>query len=229
MRDLACLLVTLFPALLLTPPTSAAPSLCGHLPETGLVARPGVEEQVPARPRADRRLGCPPGFSLDLVARPPACRRPGQRVIDGNPRAACRASLSLGPVADVPAQWRPTRSCPSGSITALVRLEGQNVGLADVTLASRSPGVRVSTIDEDTKDITPDQRPSAQGCLAHACRLVRLDVAADAPMDAARLELAVQGGASVEVLVPLQGHCDDPSARPPGAGMRRIIGASPSR
>ena len=192
--------------LLIACPALAAPSLCGHLPEAGGVARPGPDEQVPARSRADRRLICPPGFALDLAARPVVCRRAAQQVVDGNPRADCRSSLPLGPVAEVPAQWRPTRSCPTGPIKTLIRLEGANVGLAEVTLKAQSPGITVTTLDEDSKALKPEERPSAQGCFGHACRLVAVTVAADAT-DPARLELAIKDGETLVVPVPLITHC----------------------
>jgi hypothetical protein len=181
---------------------------------------------VPARPRADRMLSCPPGYALDLGARPAACRRPGQGSADGNPRAACRASLALGPIADVPAQYRPTRSCPSGAITAVIRLEGANAGLAEVALTTGSPGITVATLDEDSKGLAPAQRPSAQGCFAHQCRLVQLTVAADA-LDAARLELSIADGDRLVVPVKLSAHCDDAMARPVPAGPRRTITTVP--
>jgi hypothetical protein len=219
-------IVPVWMCLLSAMPATAAPSLCGHLPTSGKVARAGPEDTVPARPRADRVLGCPPGFALDLSARPAACRRAGSITADGNPRAACLASLALGPVADVPAQNRPTRSCPSGTITAVVRLEGVNVGLADVALFTRSPGVTVVTLDEEAKPPGAGPLPSAQGCFAHQCRLIRLTAASDA-LDAARLELAIAGGESLVVPVPLKRHCDDPSARPPMAGLRRTTVDAP--
>ena len=190
----------------LSGPAMSAPSLCGHLPEAGGVAKPGPDEQVPARSRADRRLFCPPGFTLDLAARPVVCRRAAQQVVDGNPRAACRASLPLGPVADVEAQWRPTRSCPTGPIKAVLRLDGLNAGLAEVELTVRSPGITAITLDEDSTGLPPGERPSAQGCFGHACRLVAVTVAADAT-DPARLELAIKDGATLMVPVPLTTHC----------------------
>lgn len=196
--------------LLLPAGVLAAPSLCGHLLETGKIAAPGPDEQVPARARADRRLICPPGYALDLGARVPACRRPGLAATDGNPRAACRASLPLGPIAEVPAQWRPTRSCPSGPIKAIIRLEGANAGLAEVTLTAVSPGITATTLDEDSKGAEREERPSAQGCFGHACRLVAITVAPDAT-DPARLELAIRGGAVLVVPVPLITHCDQQS------------------
>ncbi|WP_156255157.1 hypothetical protein, partial [Sandarakinorhabdus oryzae] len=74
----------------------AAPALCAHLPEKGNVAAPAPPEVVAARPRADRGLICPPGFRLDTAQRIPACTRPGRSLVEGDPRAACRASLALG-------------------------------------------------------------------------------------------------------------------------------------
>ena len=181
---------------LLPVPALAAPSLCGHLPTAGRVAQPGPDEVVPAGRSPDRRLLCPPGFTLDMVARPPACRRPGQREVAGDPRAACRASVPLGPVADLPPQWRPTRSCPTNPVRAILPLEGLNAGVAEVALTSLATGVTATTLDEDSKGLDPAARPSAQGCFAHGCRLVQLDVAPDAP-DTARLALAIEGGARV--------------------------------
>lgn len=192
--------------LFLAGPALAAPSLCGHLPEAGKIAAPGPDDVMPARTRADRRLICPPGFVLDYAARPPACRREGRIATDGDPRAACRASLPLGPVAEVPAQRRPTRSCPTGPIKAVIRLEGANVGLTEVALTALSPGITVATLDEDSKGLEPEERPSAQGCFGHQCRLVTLAVAADAT-DPARLELAIKDGATLVVPVPLTTHC----------------------
>lgn len=209
-------------------PATAAPSLCGHLPTTGKVAAAGPDDVQPARPRPNRSLGCAPGFSLDLMARPAACRRAAQIAVDGNPRAACSARLALGPVADVPAQHRPTRSCPSGAITTVIRLEGVNVGLADVALTTASPGVTLATLDEDSKGLDVAQRPAAQGCFAYECRLVRFTAAADA-MDVARLELRIADGDRLIVPVAMTAHCDDAMARPVPAGPRRIIASPPGR
>lgn len=192
-------------------PVLAAPSLCEHLPESGSVAAAAPPESVPARPRADRGLICPPGFTLDVSARVPACTRPGRGVVEGNPRAACRATLALGPVAPVPAQWRPTRSCPGGAISAIIRLDGANAGLADVELASASPGVTVESLADDSKGLAPAERPTAQGCFAHQCRLARIRVTADAP-DTALLRLSIRDGASAQLRVPLITHCPDPLA-----------------
>ena len=190
----------------------AAPSLCGHLPEQGPVAAAAPLQSVPARPRADRGLICPPGFTIDVAARIPACTRPGRGVAQGDPRRVCRASLPLGPAAPVPAQWRPTRTCPSGDITAIIRVEGINLGLADVDLASESAGVKIVSLDDDSKGLAAADRPTAQGCFAHQCRLVRLTIAADAPGEAL-LRFSVKDGAAVTARVPIITHCADPAAR----------------
>lgn len=190
-------------------PAMAAPSLCGHLPESGSVAAAAPPETAPARPRADRSLICPPGWQLDVSGRLPACTRPGQRAVPGNPRAACRASLPLGPIAAVPPQWRPTRTCPGGAIAAVVRLEGVNAGLAEVVVRAASPGVTLTVIDDDDASLPAAERPSAKGCFAHQCRLVRLAVAHDAP-DEVRLDLQVADGAAAAVRIPLITHCPDP-------------------
>ncbi|WP_313668843.1 hypothetical protein [Sandarakinorhabdus sp.] len=187
----------------------AAPSLCAHLPEKGSVAAAAPLESVAAKPRADRSLICPPGFVLETSARIPVCTRPGQAQVEGDPRAACRASLALGPVAPVPTQWRPTRSCPGGAITAVVRLEGTNLGLADVDLTSESASVKAESVGEEDKGLKPAERPSAQGCFAHQCRLVRLSIAADAP-DEVQLRFSIKDGASSTARIPVITHCPDP-------------------
>ncbi|WP_017667469.1 hypothetical protein [Sandarakinorhabdus sp. AAP62] len=191
----------------------AAPSFCAHLPEKGSVAAAAPAETVPPKPRADRSLICPPGFLLETAARLPVCTRPGQGVVEGDPRAACRASLTVGPVTSkVPAQWRPTRSCPGGAITSVIRLEGANLGMAEISLASDSPGLKLETLNEDDKSLKPAERPSAQNCFAHACRLVRLIIAADAP-DELLLNFSIKDGASTTARVPVVTHCADPLAK----------------
>jgi hypothetical protein len=193
-------------------PAMAAPSLCAHLPEKGSVAAAALRESVAAKPRADRSLICPPGFVLETSARVPVCTRPGQAQVEGDPRAACRATLALGPVAPVPTQWRPTRSCPGGAITAVVRLEGDNLGLADVDVASDNPGVKVETLGEEDRGLTAAERPSAQGCFAHQCRLVRLSISADAPDDVL-LRFSIKDGTSSIGRIPVSTHCPDPLAK----------------
>ena len=199
----------ILPPILLSVPAKAAPSLCAHLPESGSIAAAAPAETMLPKPRADRSLICPPGWQLGVSARVPACVRPGQRAVAGNPRAACRVSLPLGPVAAVPPQWRPTRSCPGGAISAVVRLEGVNVGLADVAISSVSPSVTLAMLDEDSADLAAADRPSAKGCFAHQCRLVRIGVAFDAP-DAILLNLRIADGAAAVARIPVITHCPDP-------------------
>lgn len=197
--------------LCLAGPAAAAPSLCAHLPESGSVAAVAPPETAPARPRADRSLICPPGWRLETGARLPTCVRPGQRAVAGNPRAACRASLALGPIAPLPPQWRPTRSCPGGPISAVVRLEGMNAGLAEVAVRTPSPGVTIASIDEDSTGVPEAERPAAKACFAHQCRLVRLGIAHDAP-DAVQIELTIADGATTSLRIPVITHCPDPVA-----------------
>lgn len=205
-------MVRLILLLLVTAPAAAAPSLCAHLPETGSVAAAAPAETSAPKPRADRSLICPPGWTLDVSARLPACTRPGQRAVAGNPRAACRASLAVGPIAAVPPQWRPTRSsCPGGAISAVVRLDGVNAGLAEVAVSSASPGVTLASLDEDSPGLAPAERPAAKGCFAHQCRLVRIGIAHDAP-DQIRLDLRVPDGASTSLRIAVITHCPDPLA-----------------
>lgn len=208
MRALKFILLTLIGA----SPVMATPSLCAHLPEKGSVVAAAPPETAIARPRADRGLICPPGFRLDVSARIPACIRPGRGVVEGNPRAACLATLALGPVEPVPAQWRPTRSCPGGNISAIIRLDGANLGLADVDVASDSPGVTLATLTGDDKTLKPAERPAAQGCFAHQCRLLRISVSADAP-DPLLLRFSIKDGASIVARIPLVTYCPDPLAK----------------
>lgn len=190
-------------------PVMAAPALCAHLPEKGWVATAAPPESVVARSRADRGLICPPGFRLDVAMRIPACTRPGRGAVEGDPRAACRASLALGPVAAVPAQWRPTRSCPGGAITAIVRLEGANLGLAEVDLASSSPDVKLESLEDDSKGLAPPERPSARGCFAHQCRLVQITIGSDAPSEV-QLRFSIKDGTSTVARIPVITYCAAP-------------------
>ena len=202
MRALTFIAFSLLGAL----PVMAAPSVCAHLPEQGDVAAPAPPEVVAARPRADRSLICPPGFRLDTSLRIPACTRPGRGLVQGDPRAACRASLALGPVAPVPPQWRPTRSCPGGAISAIVRLEGANLGLAEADVAMQSPGAKLESLDDDSRGLAAAERPTAQGCFAHQCRLVRIGITADAP-DELLLQIRIRDGASTLARIPVTTYC----------------------
>lgn len=193
-------------------PAMAAPSFCSHLPERGSVAAAAPMESVPARPRADRGLICPPGFALEVASRLPVCTRPGRATIEGDPRKACRASLALGPVAPVPAQWRPTRTCPGGAISAIIRADGANLGMAEVEVATDSPGVKVTPLEDDSAGLAPRDRPTAQGCFAHQCRLLRISIAADAP-DEALVRFSIKDGAGTTLKLPVITHCPDPLAR----------------
>ena len=83
---------------------------------------------------------------------------------------------------------------------------------ADVDLATDSPGVKVESLAEEDKALKPAERPSAQGCFAHACRLVRLTIAADAP-DEALLRFSIKDGASTTARIPVITHCPDPLAK----------------
>ena len=85
----------------------------------------------------------------------------------------------------------------------------EQLGLAEVDLASDSPGVKAETIAEDDKTLKPADRPSAQGCFAHQCRLVRLSVSAEAPDDVL-LRFSIKDGASSTVRIPVITHCPDP-------------------
>ncbi|WP_310474274.1 hypothetical protein, partial [Sandarakinorhabdus sp.] len=63
------------------------------------------------------------------------------------------------------------------------------------------------------KLLNPAERPSAQGCFAHECRLVRLTIAADAP-DEVMLNFSIKDGASITARVPVITQCADPLAKP---------------
>ncbi len=91
----------------------------------------------------------------------------------------------------------------------MVRLEGTNLGLADVDLASESASVKAESVGEEDKGLKPAERPSAQDCFAHQCRLVRLSIAADAP-DEVQLRFSIKDGASSTARIPVITHCPDP-------------------
>jgi hypothetical protein len=95
------------------------------------------------------------------------------------------------------------------NVPVIVRLEGTNLGLADVDLASESASVKAESVGEEDKGLKPAERPSAQGCFAHQCRLVRLSIAADAPDDVL-LRFSIKDGASSTARIPVITHCPDP-------------------
>ncbi|WP_197042293.1 hypothetical protein, partial [Sandarakinorhabdus oryzae] len=106
----------------------------------------------------------------------------------------------------VPPQWRPTRSCPGGALSAIVRLEGANLGLAEADVVMESPGVKLESLDDDSKGLAAAERPTAQGCYAHQCRLVRLSITADAP-DELLLRVRIKDGASTLARIPVTTFC----------------------
>jgi hypothetical protein len=156
-----------------SPPVSA----CAALPETGPVPRPAGPVMVPARPTPEHGLHCDAPFRLDISGRMPQCVRPGIKVVDGNPREMCAAAMPLGPIADVAPRSRPTRSCTAANTETIVRLEGANLGWADVTIiAVPDRGITLTTL-ADTSDNAPEtENPVLQGCFAYQCRLVKLSI-----------------------------------------------------
>ncbi len=171
-------------------PPPAAPALqtgqpasaCAALPESGPVPRPAAQVAVPARPTADRSLHCDAPFRLDTSGRMPQCVRPGIKAVDGNPREVCNATMPFGPIADVAPRSRPTRSCTPTTTETIVRLDGANLGWADVTItAVPNRGVKITTLS-DTSDTAPmDENPVLQGCFAFQCRLLKLTIDGTAP------------------------------------------------
>ncbi|MFZ4689992.1 MAG: hypothetical protein ACOYLS_12190 [Polymorphobacter sp.] len=188
-----------------SPPAAVPPaSACAALPETGKVAAPGPDVVVPARPTPDRKLACPDDFRLDLAARLPRCVRPGIRVVDGNPRAACHAAMPVGPIAAIADRHRPTRSCPVPRIDSIVHIDGANVGWSDAVV-SVSPPEGVTLVTLSASDAAEAENPVLQRCFAFACRLVKLTVtAAAAPQ--LRLRIAVPGQAA-EATIVLRATC----------------------
>jgi hypothetical protein len=172
--------------------TVASP--CAGLPETGKVAAAGSDESFPPRLLPNRSYSCPPGSRLDLSGRLPICVRPGAKVVEGNPRAACYARLPLGPFAAITPRQRPTRSCPTSRLTSIVRLEGPGAGFSDVTLISvPETGVTVTTLNA-TDELAPvDENPILQNCFPFECRLLKLEISNKAT-DKLTLELRLPGG-----------------------------------
>lgn len=188
----------------------AAPeSACAALPETGLVAAPAPPDTRPARPAPDRSLRCPPDWTLDMTGRLPMCTRPGLAQRPGNPRAACRAGLALGPIAAITPRWRPTRSCPQPAITSDIQLIGPNAGLGDAVLrAVPGRGVTLQTLVAGSGGADD---PAARGCFAPDCRLVRVTIAAEAADDV-QLQLGWPGLDPVMTPLPVLTVCPDPAA-----------------
>jgi hypothetical protein len=216
-------LIALPLALIAAPPAAAQtapkaappslPSLCAAMPEQGPVATAGPREFRPPRLLPDRRALCPPGWQLDGQQRPPMCARTGQRLVPGQPRAACLAGLPLGPIAPLPTLWRPTPGCAQKGLSAIVRLEGPGAGLGDVALdALPAAGITLETLARVADSVPPETNPAVQGCHAPSCRLVRITIAA-AAADGARLRLILPGRDPISVLLRLESACPDPLGR----------------
>lgn len=187
---------------------SGAPSsACAALPETGRIGVPARDRTAPATPDPDRSLRCPDDFRLEALARPPRCVAPGIDVADGNPRAACYAALALGPMAPLPPRSRPTRSCDTPVITTILRISGRNLGLADVAInLAPATGLTLTTLTETGPEVDVALDPIVQGCFAPDCRLVRLEITAQAPAQT-RVQARLPGGEPVEQLLALPVHC----------------------
>lgn len=205
MSDLSRLLI--LAALLAAAPARAQSSACAALPETGRIGVAGRDRIATPVPNADRTLRCPDDFRLEALARPPRCVAPGIDTADGDPRAACYAALALGPMAPLPARSRPTRSCDTPVTTTILRLSGRNLGLSDVELAAiPAVGLTLTTLAAIGPDVDPALDPVVQGCFAPDCRLVKLEITAEAPPQT-RLQARLPGGASTEQPLALPIHC----------------------
>ena len=156
-------------------PTQA--SVCAGLPETGPVASPGRDVEVPPTPAADRTLTCPDDFRLDLKSRVPRCVRPGIKAVDGSPRAQCYAALPLGPLAPIAERRRPTRTCSTPRAVTIIRLSGANVGLADTAVTVvPDAGITLTSLTAADAKVPQAENPVLQNCFAFACRLVKLEI-----------------------------------------------------
>jgi hypothetical protein len=196
-------------AALLAAPAAAQlpPSACAVLPESGRIGVPGRNRSVAATPNPDRTLRCPDDFRLEALARPPRCVAPGIDVEDGNPRAVCYAALALGPMAPLPVRSRPTRSCDKPVTTTVLRLQGRNLGLGDVTITmAPATGITLSTLTETGPDVPVELDPIVQGCFAPDCRLVKLEISWEAPAQT-RVQARLPEGEPVEQILALPVHC----------------------
>jgi hypothetical protein len=182
-------------------------SPCAGLPETGKVAAPAADESFPPRLLPNRSYACPPGARLDLSGRLPLCIRSGTTTVDGNPRAQCYARLPLGPFATISPRQRPTRSCPTSRLTAIVRLEGPGAGFSDVGMTLVPEGGVTATTLALTDPATPvDENPILQNCFPFDCRLVKLDISNRAT-DKVRLELRLPERDPVSAEIKLAPTC----------------------
>ena len=197
----------LLPLLALTAPALAQSSSCAALPESGRVAAPGADRTATPVPNADRTLHCPDDYTLNALARPPKCTQPGIEPTEGSPRSACYAALPLGPIADLPARSRPTRSCDKPRTTTIIRLTGNNIGLADTALTITPPtGITATTLSVTGDKVPPGEDPVLQSCFAHQCRLVKLEITGKAaPLVA--IALAFPGQPSATATLKLPEYC----------------------
>lgn len=185
--------------------TVASP--CAGLPEEGKVAEAGKDESFPPRLLPNRSYSCPPGARLDLSGRLPMCQRPGSKVVDGNPRAACYARLPLGPFTAITPRQRPTRSCPTSRLTSIVRLEGPGAGFSDVAMTIvPEGGVTVTTLNATDALAPVDENPILQNCFPFECRLLKLEISNKAT-DRIRLDLRLPGGDPVSAEIRLAAVC----------------------
>ncbi len=180
-------------------------SACFALPQSGPVPRPAATVAVPARPIADHSLHCDAPFRLDTSGRMPQCVRPGIKAVDGNPREMCNAAMPLGPIADVAQRSRPTRSCTPAATETIVRLDGANLGWADVAITVvPDRGITMTTLSDTSDNAPPAENPVLQGCFAFQCRLVKLTIdGAAAPQIELRAALPGRDYAAVTIKLPV--------------------------
>lgn len=183
------------------------PSPCAERPETGRIGIPGPDEVVAALPSPERGWRCAPDFRLDLTARLPRCVRPGVRVVDGSPRAACYAALAVGPITALSPRDRPTRSCPAPTASSIVALRGPGLGWRDVALTVPADADTTATTLTDAGPRVPEsENPVIQGCFAPDCRLVRLVIGGRAP-PMLGLSFAAPGGTPASTRIELRTWC----------------------
>ena len=194
-------------ALLAATPAFAQSSVCAALPESGPVASPGPPVVATPVPMGNRSLHCPDDFRLDVNGRMPQCVRPGLTIADGSPRAACYAAMTFGPLAPLPPRSRPTRSCTTPVTTTIVRLEGANVGLADASVTILpDDGITLTPLTATGSDVPENQNPVLQSCFGFQCRLLKLDITANAAPNV-RIRVTLPGRDPLEEVLKLPELC----------------------
>jgi hypothetical protein len=195
-------------ALLAASPARAHSSAYAALPEAGRIGVAGRDRITSPVPNADRTLRDPDDW-LEPLARPARCVASGIEVVDGNPRAACYAALGLGPMAPPSARSRPTGGCDTPVTTTILRLEGRNLGLGDVAISvAPATGVTLTTLTQTGPDVPIEAAAIVQGCFAPDCRLVRLEITAEA-LPEVRLQARLPQGEAVEQVLALPIHCPE--------------------